>query len=218
MGAHRGARVACGARSCPALLPPMAERMTRPLVRFGAWLAGDATRPPSVRGALLSGVAIGFLWAPRAGPILGLVLTGAAIGGASAGTALLLLSFAAGAATSLALAMIAGGRILNVVKRRLGAEAWMKRAIGATVLAGVFVLAMGWDTEILAKATLVNTAAAEQKLVDPRPDRGAGKAARAEPPGESLDVFVAEENSLALVDEGQMPGFEGATAWLAPRR
>ena len=49
-----------------------------------------------------------FLWAPCAGPILGLILTGAAIKGASASTTLLLLAYALGAATSLAAALLIG--------------------------------------------------------------------------------------------------------------
>ncbi len=63
------------------------------------------------------GVATGLLWAPCAGPILGLVLTGAALQGASVGTSLLLLAYAAGAATSLALALLIGGRVFNAMKR-----------------------------------------------------------------------------------------------------
>jgi cytochrome c biogenesis protein CcdA len=50
----------------------------------------------------------GLLWAPCAGPILGLVLTEAAIEGVSARTSLLLLAYASGAATSQALALMAG--------------------------------------------------------------------------------------------------------------
>ena len=88
------------------LFPALADRMTRPLVALGARLSqigrqtGPAQRP--LRASLLLGVATGLLWAPCAGPILGLILTGAAISGASVGTSLLLLAYAAGAATSLA--------------------------------------------------------------------------------------------------------------------
>jgi len=41
--------------------------------------------------------------------VLGLILTGAALQGASVATTLLLLTYAAGAATSLALALVIGG-------------------------------------------------------------------------------------------------------------
>ena len=57
------------------------------------------------------GVATGLLWAPCAGPILGIIFTAAAIQGATLGTTLLLLAYALGAATSLALALLVGGKV-----------------------------------------------------------------------------------------------------------
>jgi cytochrome c biogenesis protein CcdA len=73
------------------LWPALADRLTRPLVAAGrtavasADAATDAGRG-GVGTSLLLGVATGLLWAPCAGPILGLILTGAALQGASVGT------------------------------------------------------------------------------------------------------------------------------------
>lgn len=108
------------------LFPSLSERLTGPLVAMGGRLSEKADREDggqgsSVAAALLLGVATGFLWAPCAGPILGLILTGAALQGASAATTLLLLSYALGAATSLALALLVGGRVFAAMKRGLGA-------------------------------------------------------------------------------------------------
>ncbi len=64
------------------LLPSFADRMTQPLVALGDRLSQNAGS--GIGASLLLGVATGLLWAPCAGPILGLVLTGAAIQGASA--------------------------------------------------------------------------------------------------------------------------------------
>jgi cytochrome c biogenesis protein CcdA len=96
----------------------------------------------AILGVLL-GVATGLLWAPCAGPILGLILTGAAVEGASSHSAFLLLAYAVGAATSLAVALLAGGRIFGLLKRSLGAEVWIRRVLGVAVLAGVAVVAFG---------------------------------------------------------------------------
>ena len=82
------------------LLPSLAEHLTRPLVALGDRLSSRAQGGGGGIGAsLLLGVATGLLWAPCAGPILGLILTGAAIKGASASTTLLLLAYAAGASS-----------------------------------------------------------------------------------------------------------------------
>lgn len=111
------------------IFPEVSERLSRPAVALGNRLAqkaeanGEQSSPWS---SLLLGVATGLLWAPCAGPVLGLILTGAALEGASARTTLLLAAYAAGAATSLALALFAGGRIFNAMKGSLGAGEWIR--------------------------------------------------------------------------------------------
>ncbi|HTC88731.1 MAG TPA: cytochrome c biogenesis protein CcdA, partial [Bryobacteraceae bacterium] len=95
------------------LWPALADRLSRPFVQLGSRLSQpspDASSPSAFRSLLL-GVATGLLWAPCAGPILGLILTGAALEGASERSVFLLLAYAAGAATSLAIALLAGGRV-----------------------------------------------------------------------------------------------------------
>jgi cytochrome c biogenesis protein CcdA len=78
------------------LFPDLATRLTQPLVALGSRLSGRASQSESaILPSLLLGVAVGLLWAPCAGPILGLILTGAALGGASAHTSLLLFAYAA---------------------------------------------------------------------------------------------------------------------------
>src|SRR6201996_5909143 len=92
------------------LFPRLSDALTRPLVALGSRLSESAAHGTQAGGSIapsfLLGVATGLLWAPCAGPILGLVLTGAALQGASVKTSLLLLAYAAGAATSLALALL----------------------------------------------------------------------------------------------------------------
>jgi cytochrome c biogenesis protein CcdA len=87
----------------------LAERLSRPLVRLGNQLSQNSSTGPSVANSFLLGIGTGLLWAPCAGPILGLILTGAALGGASVHTTLLLLAYSGGAATSLTIALLAGG-------------------------------------------------------------------------------------------------------------
>ncbi|MEO6976530.1 MAG: cytochrome c biogenesis protein CcdA, partial [Gallionella sp.] len=56
--------------------PALSDRMMRPFVALGGRLQQRADQQASFKGSLLLGVAVGFLWAPCAGPILGLVLAG----------------------------------------------------------------------------------------------------------------------------------------------
>jgi len=144
----------------------LAERVMRPLVRLGGRLSEVAGTGNGFASSLLLGVATGLLWAPCAGPILGLLLTGAALQGASAATSLLLLVYAAGAATSLALALLAGRRVFALMKRSLGAEAWLRRGLGLAVLLGVGAIASGADKSILTRWSPVNTSSIEQSLLN----------------------------------------------------
>ncbi|KRE88380.1 cytochrome C biogenesis protein [Frateuria sp. Soil773] len=180
----------------------LAEWLTRPFVALGNRLsqrqAGD--EGGSVWSAVGLGIATGLLWAPCAGPILGLLLTGAALNGASVQTTLLLLTYAAGAATSLALALLIGGKVFALMKRSLGAGEWVRRALGVLVLCGVAAIALGLDTGLLTRVSLASTGGIEQKLVDavrpaPRPEP-------ARPAGAPLPV------------EGELPSLAGATQWL----
>jgi cytochrome c biogenesis protein CcdA len=153
------------------IFPGVADRVMQPFVGLGARLSASAERKSdadrsSVLPSFLLGVATGFLWAPCAGPVLGLILTGAALQGANTGTSLLLLAYAAGAATSLALALLVGGRVFAVMKRSLGAGEWVRRGLGVAVLAAVVAVALGLDTGFLTQISSANTASIEQELID----------------------------------------------------
>jgi len=150
------------------LFPVFAERLMRPLVNAGSRLEKMAKidhENPSVISSLVMGIATGLLWAPCAGPILGLVLTGAAVHGANGGTTLLLLGYAAGAATSLAIALRIGGRVLSALKRSLGVGERVRRGMGGAILLTVAAMALGLDTRALAYAPAINTAHVEDELV-----------------------------------------------------
>jgi cytochrome c biogenesis protein CcdA/thiol-disulfide isomerase/thioredoxin len=175
------------------VFPALSERLMRPFVAFGGSLQQRADQQASIKGSLLLGVAVGFLWAPCAGPILGLLLAGAVLSGANLYSAMLLLAFAAGAATSLAVALLAGGRVFSLMKRGLGAEEWLRRGLGVAVLAGVVVIALGWDTRFLAQFSFLSTANTEQRLIEQL---------AAKP--------VAEHSENSRI----APPFAGATHWL----
>jgi cytochrome c biogenesis protein CcdA/thiol-disulfide isomerase/thioredoxin len=152
------------------LFPALAERLTRPLVALGGRMTQSMEAREhaggSVAPSLVLGVATGLLWAPCAGPILGLILTGAAIQGANARTSLLLLAYALGAATSLALALLLGGKVFAAMKRSLHAGEWIRRGLGVLVLAAVGCIALGRDTGFLTQVSTANTTQLEQGLVD----------------------------------------------------
>ena len=205
------------------LFPSLADHVTRPLVSLGARLSESAghdgadTRP-SILASLLLGVATGLLWAPCAGPILGLILTGAALHGANTGTTFLLLAYALGAATSLALALLVGGRLYQLMKRSLGVGQWVRRVVGVAVLAAVAAIGLGVDTGFLTQASLASTDTLEQGLVNTiTPSPASSNAGTGNNHASDTDAQAMQAGASAaqdLPDEGPMPALDGATQWL----
>ncbi|HWT99707.1 MAG TPA: cytochrome c biogenesis protein CcdA, partial [Terriglobales bacterium] len=121
------------------LFPALADRLLRPATAAGTRLSEWASRQRDERGlspmhAVLLGVATGLIWAPCAGPVLGLVLSGAALNGPSLETGALLLAYGLGAATSLAAAILLGQRFFNLMKRPASWNDGFRRMIGAAVV------------------------------------------------------------------------------------
>jgi cytochrome c biogenesis protein CcdA/thiol-disulfide isomerase/thioredoxin len=187
------------------LFSSLADRISRPLVQLGNRLSSNSDANASALNSFLLGIGTGLLWAPCAGPILGLILTGAALQGASAHTAILLLSYAAGAATSLAVALLAGGRVFAAMKRSLGAEEWIRRVLGVAVLAAVAAAALGLDRGVLTRLSLASTSGLEQRLVD-----------RFHPSTKRIVV----NQTIEVSDNGSgtgvavLPDLSGATLWI----
>jgi cytochrome c biogenesis protein CcdA/thiol-disulfide isomerase/thioredoxin len=180
------------------IFPSLADRAMRPLVGLGERLSTKGSED-RIGGSLLLGVATGLLWAPCAGPILGIILTGAALSGASATTAGLLLAYALGAATSLALALLIGGRVFAAMKRSIGAGERLRQALGVLILVGVGVIALGLDTRVLSRLSTAQTFAFEHRLA-----RLLGM----------QDEELTTKTGGKLPVEGELPALDGAVLWL----
>jgi cytochrome c biogenesis protein CcdA/thiol-disulfide isomerase/thioredoxin len=153
------------------LFPALSARLTAPLVALGEKMSRAADERAARQGSslfssALLGIATGLLWAPCAGPVLGLILSGAALGGPSIETSLLLLAYALGAATSLAAALLFGGRLLRTMKRSLHFGERLRRVLGTGILVGVFAIALGLDTGLLTQISSDRTSSVEQRLID----------------------------------------------------
>ncbi len=195
------------------LSPRISAWLSRPVVRAGARLVqqverGDRTSQWSAPSRSLAlGVATGLLWAPCAGPILGLVIGVAIASAAPAVTVSLLAVFAAGAAASLAFAILGGSRLMSTLRPTGGGsvDRWLRPALGVATLASVLLLAFGWDAPLLANSAVVATAGAEESVLRTLvPDRRSMIAS----------LGARHEAPIATPDEGPLPTFAGASGWL----
>ena len=186
------------------IFPALSDRLTRPLVAWGSRLTEQTGQGRGIGSSLLLGVATGLLWAPCAGPILGIIFTTAALQGASANTTVLLLAYALGAATSLALALLAGGKIFARMKKSIGAGETIRKVLGVLVLVGVIAIAAGLDTRVLAKLSTAQTSSLETGLAKML---GVG----------GMDQTTStrtEGGKLVLPVEGQLPSLDGIGPWI----
>lgn len=182
------------------IFPSLSDRAMAPVARLGDRLSGGSGGGGGPLGSALLGVATGLLWAPCAGPILGLILTGAALSGASGETALLLLAYALGAATSLGAALLVGGKLFAAMKRSLGAGQRIRKALGVLILLAAATIALGLDTRVLARLSSGSTSAIEQSLTKLL--------------GMDDRELTTRTMDGMLPDEGPFPGLDGASSWL----
>jgi thiol-disulfide isomerase/thioredoxin len=129
-------------------------------------------------------------------------------------TTLLLGAYAAGAATSLALAVLAGARVFAAMKRFLGIGDRIRQGLGVAVLAGVAAIALGLDTGLLAQLSYASTSGFEQSILD----RLRANAAPADVASTRMTLAAKDTRQAAyrsdLPVEGPFPSLDGAVQWL----
>jgi thiol-disulfide isomerase/thioredoxin len=104
-----------------------------------------------------------------------------------------------GAATSLALALLVGGKVFARMKKSLGASERIRQVLGALVLVGVAAIALGLDTRVLAKLSSAQTTGLETSL------------AQKLGIGHSVRESSARENAMGQLElpvEGTLPAIE----------
>ncbi|KQN42101.1 cytochrome C biogenesis protein [Pseudomonas sp. Leaf48] len=181
--------------------------------RVGDWLAhpfvvlGNRINPGSrkVSGPLSSimiGVATGLLWAPCAGPILGVILTSAMLQGANVGTSVLLVAYGAGSALSLGALIFAGRGLVNRLKPSIPVTGWLRRGAGVAVLAGAAVLSTGADDVLLANTSSEGVSRVEKGVLEAVP--------------KVVDYLVSKVKADSTMDNGKgaMPSLSGAVEWI----
>ncbi len=213
------AMVVLSAMGAMLIAPRLAALAARPLVALGNRLSDAASRPAGGAGSaaassMLLGAATGLLWAPCAGPVLGLILTGAALQGPSVHTSLLLLAYAAGAVSALAVLLVLGQRTFAALQRRMHLGESLRKAVGVAVLAGVAAIALGLDTGTLAERSLPGANGLEQRLIDRLRPRAESASADLAPGGFLRVQAPAPPPRLNLPELGAMPPLDGAVGWL----
>ncbi|HEX7492132.1 MAG TPA: cytochrome c biogenesis protein DipZ [Candidatus Limnocylindrales bacterium] len=183
------------------------DRLTARLPAVGVRLAGTGTTAASrgsIVGGLITGVGLGLVWTPCAGPILGAITSLAVTAPGRASTIILVISYSIGAGLPL-LAIALGGREALARLKLRSASAWASRAFGALVLVTAGLMAVGADTALSADLTsaLPNWTDTLQTLE------------RSSPVQAALEDNGAASGAAALSRSGpEAPEFTGIDHWL----
>ncbi len=174
-----------------------AQRLTAPVVALGNRINARSYQHAGGAGALLAGLAIGLLWAPCAGPVLGAILSLGFIQGSSVTSGLLLLSYGSGSALMLALLWLFGSRLTARLRKGLAFSERLRQLAGVAMLASVGLIASGADSFLQGATGL--TQRLEQSLSAdlPQPEQKA-----------FLQPVVAPQPT------SEMPALEGGSAWI----
>jgi cytochrome c biogenesis protein CcdA/thiol-disulfide isomerase/thioredoxin len=181
------------------LMPPLADRaeaLLSPLARFGPHNTGDG-----FLSGLLVGAALGFVYAPCAGPILAAVIS---VSAASGETVAVAIAYAVGSAAALLALSLVGRRLLDRFR-----GPWLQRVMGVVMV--VTALAIATDRDVAFQNTIADDLPAW--LVNPT-----GDIERSDAVANRLDDIRGEAKFGAtgdgLPELGAAPDFAGVTQWL----
>ena len=176
--------------------------LASPFVLLGNRLAPQTRNMSGPLGSLMIGVATGLLWAPCAGPILGVILTGAMLQGANAQTSLLLVAYGLGSALSLGTLIFAGRGLVNRLKASIPVTGWLRRVTGFAVLAAALMISTGADKTVLAGASFEGVSVLEKGVLQSVP--------------KVVEYLVSKAKAEPTLDnaQGPMPSLSGAVEWL----
>jgi cytochrome c biogenesis protein CcdA/thiol-disulfide isomerase/thioredoxin len=175
--------------------------LARPFVALGNRIDPNSRTMSGPLSSIMIGVATGLLWAPCAGPILGVILTSAMLQGANAGTSLLLVAYGLGSALSLGTLIFAGRGLVNRLKPSIPVTGWLRRGAGVAVLAGAAVIATGANDVLLANTSSQGVSSVEKGLLETVP--------------KVVDYFVSKVKAESMDNaQGAMPSLAGAVEWI----
>ncbi|MFT4272994.1 MAG: cytochrome c biogenesis protein DipZ [Pantoea sp.] len=172
-----------------------AQVITAPLTQLGNRINDASNRRSGLAAALLAGLAIGMLWSPCAGPVLGAILSLAITAKDPLSVGSLLIAYGSGCALMLALLWFAGRGLLARLRPGLAVMTRLRQGAGVLMLASVALLASGRQGVLQAGPQLAQNL--EQRLSHFLP----ASAPKITP------VPVVEQTHSGF------PGLEGGTSW-----
>lgn len=191
------ALVALTAAALALIFPSVAQRLAGPAVSAGNLLNTGSTGTRGVTSAFLAGLAVGLLWSPCAGPILGAIFSLNVAGHSAIATGLLLAAYGGGCALMLGLLVAGGRRIVAALRAKSALMERLRQGAGVVMLAAVALNATGLSSALKGANGVADRL--ETTLL---------RLAKPATPAVKLQPVVEPVTSSAL------PSLSGGTGWL----
>ncbi|EPG2183967.1 redoxin domain-containing protein [Enterobacter cloacae] len=179
------------------IFPTFAQRIAGPAVSAGNLLNTRSGQTRGTLSAFLGGLAVGLLWSPCAGPILGAIFSLNIAGHSAIATGALLAAYGSGCALMLGLLVIGGRALMAPLRARSALMERLRKGAGVVMLATVAFNATGM-TSVLKGANGVADRLENSLLTLAKP---------ATAPVKLQPVVMTEPSS-------QLPSLSGGTGWV----
>ncbi|HCC8045274.1 TPA: redoxin domain-containing protein [Enterobacter cloacae] len=179
------------------IFPTFAQRIAGPAVSAGNLLNTRSGQTRGTLSAFLAGLAVGLLWSPCAGPILGAIFSLNIAGHSAIATGALLAAYGSGCALMLGLLVIGGRALMAPLRARSALMERLRKGAGVVMLATVAFNATGM-TSVLKGANGVADRLENSLLTLTKP---------ATAPVKLQPVVMTEPSS-------QLPSLSGGTGWV----
>lgn len=179
------------------IFPTFAQRIAGPAVSAGNLLNTRSGQTRGTLSAFLAGLAVGLLWSPCAGPILGAIFSLNIAGHSAIATGALLAAYGSGCALMLGLLVIGGRALMAPLRARSALMQRLRKGAGVVMLATVAFNATGM-TSVLKGANGVADRLENSLLTLAKP---------AKAPVKLQPVVMTEPSS-------QLPSLSGGTGWV----
>lgn len=179
------------------IFPTFAQRIAGPAVSAGNLLNTRSGQTRGTLSAFLAGLAVGLLWSPCAGPILGAIFSLNIAGHSAIATGALLAAYGSGCALMLGLLVIGGRALMAPLRARSALMERLRKGAGVVMLATVAFNATGMKS-VLKGANGVADRLENSLLTLAKP---------ATAPVKLQPVVMTEPSS-------QLPSLSGGTGWV----
>lgn len=179
------------------IFPPFAQRIAGPAVSAGNILNTQSGQTRGMGSAFLAGLAVGLLWSPCAGPILGAIFSINIAGHSAIATGALLAAYGSGCVLMLGLLIMGGKALMAPLRAKSALMARLRQGAGVMMLAAVVFNATGMTSAVKGANGVADRL--ENTLLS-----------LTEPAAPSVKLQPVE----MPVTRSQLPSLSGGTGWI----